>query len=163
MLTASPVLTLPARLPAALPEPVPVPESVPVPAALPESVPVPEPAPVPAVGAASGTTCCTPRTAAASPVRAPADEEALCHRVDATDDQIIALIVQRAALVHEIQRNRAEAGRPTTRLARETQVIARYRGSLGRAGVDLALRLLNLCRYRGGRGSAEASQASCHS
>ncbi|MCX5380977.1 chorismate mutase [Streptomyces sp. NBC_00091] len=90
------------------------------------------------------------------------NEEVLLHQVDTLDDQIIALVAHRAALVNEIQRDRTAAGGPGTRLSRETQVIARYSNSLGRPGVELALLLLNLCRYRG-RGSAAAAQAARHS
>lgn len=90
------------------------------------------------------------------------NEEVRLHQVDALDDEIISLVAQRVALVHEIQRERTAAGAPGTRLSRETQVIGRYGNGLGRPGVEVAMILLNLCRYRGS-GTAASAQAARHS
>lgn len=68
-------------------------------------------------------------------------------RIDALDAQIIALLLERAAVAREIGAARVAAGGTRLVLARENAVLDRYRQALGPDGTHLAMLLL-----RAGRG-----------
>ncbi|WP_052848664.1 chorismate mutase [Streptomyces avicenniae] len=67
-------------------------------------------------------------------------------RIDALDEQIIALITARVTASAEVQRARLAAGGRRVHLARENEILRRYHAGLGSAGTHVAMRLLELCR-----------------
>ncbi|MFF3404525.1 chorismate mutase [Streptomyces sp. NPDC002659] len=67
-------------------------------------------------------------------------------QLDALDDQLIALIRQRAVISAAAQSARIAIGGSRTDLARENRIIGRYHQALGSAGRDIALNLLHVCR-----------------
>lgn len=67
-------------------------------------------------------------------------------RIDAIDDQIIALVRDRVATSSELQLLRMAAGEPRIVHTRELQIVARYSDALGKPGAQLALTILELCR-----------------
>lgn len=69
-------------------------------------------------------------------------------RIDDLDRRIIALIGERVAASHEVQRTRIAAGGRRVQLSREMDVIARYREALDKPGTEVAMALLELCRGR---------------
>jgi chorismate mutase len=69
-------------------------------------------------------------------------------RIDALDDQLIALIEQRRQVSGSIQRLRVEAGGSRVEHSRENAILRRYSAALGDGGVELALAVLDLCRGR---------------
>ncbi|MFR9676283.1 chorismate mutase [Streptomyces sp. TR06-5] len=69
-------------------------------------------------------------------------------RIDALDEQIIALVRERMTVSAAIQQARIAAGGRRVHLAREMEILARYRSELGRPGTAVAMNLLELCRGR---------------
>ncbi|MEV6110903.1 chorismate mutase [Streptomyces sp. NPDC051940] len=70
------------------------------------------------------------------------------ERIDALDEQIIALVQQRMAVSASIQKARIESGGRRVNLSREMEILGHYRDELGRPGTALAMTLLELCRGR---------------
>lgn len=70
------------------------------------------------------------------------------ERIDALDNQIIALIQERVAVSAAIQQARITSGGRRVHLAREMEVLSRYSGALGKPGTSLAMTTLELCRGR---------------
>lgn len=69
-------------------------------------------------------------------------------RIDALDEQIIALVRERMTVSAGIQRARIASGGRRVHLSREMEILARYREELGRPGTAMAMTLLELCRGR---------------
>ncbi len=67
-------------------------------------------------------------------------------RIDALDEQIIALVRERMAVSAGIQGARMATGGRRVNLSREMEVLARYRAELGRPGTAMAMTLLELSR-----------------
>jgi chorismate mutase len=67
-------------------------------------------------------------------------------RIDAIDDQLLALIAQRRAVSTRIQQLRVEAGGSRVEHSRENAILRRYSDALGDGGVELALAVLDHCR-----------------
>ncbi|MDT0380525.1 chorismate mutase [Streptomyces sp. DSM 42041] len=70
------------------------------------------------------------------------------RRIDALDEQIIALVRERMTVSAGIQRARIASGGRRVHLAREMEILARYRDELGRPGTTMAMTLLELSRGR---------------
>ncbi|EST29512.1 hypothetical protein N566_21940 [Streptomycetaceae bacterium MP113-05] len=69
-------------------------------------------------------------------------------RIDALDEQIIALVRERMTVSAAVQSARIAAGGRRVNLSREMEILARYRDDLGKPGTALAMTLLELCRGR---------------
>ena len=67
-------------------------------------------------------------------------------RLDAIDEQILALVLARRDVSQQVQQLRRAAGGPRIEHARENEILARYSAALGRPGVSLAMAVLELCR-----------------
>jgi chorismate mutase len=65
------------------------------------------------------------------------------------DEQIVAMILRRAALIREHESARRVAGLPARELARETAFVRRYAARLGRHGAEVARSVLSLSRSAG--------------
>ena len=84
-----------------------------------------------------------------TPAATPAEEITEARaRIDALDEQIIALVRTRMSVSAGIQRARIAAGGRRVNLSREMEVLARYRTGLGRPGTAMAMTLLELSRGR---------------
>ena len=90
-------------------------------------------------------------------MNSPADDSATAlaltegrARIDAIDNEIIALVRERVATSGELQRIRMAAGEPRIAHTRELQIVAHYSDSFGKPGASLALTILELCRGRRG-------------
>jgi chorismate mutase len=70
------------------------------------------------------------------------------ERIDALDEQIIALVRERMDISAGIQRTRIESGGRRVHLSREMEVLNHYSDALGKPGTALAMTLLELCRGR---------------
>ena len=68
------------------------------------------------------------------------------EQLDAIDEQIRALVLQRRQVSQQVQQLRRAAGGPRIEHSRENEILARYSAALGRPGVSLALAVLELCR-----------------
>ncbi|OBH07733.1 MULTISPECIES: chorismate mutase [unclassified Mycobacterium] len=68
------------------------------------------------------------------------------ERIDALDERIIALVLERMFVSDKIQQARITSGGCRVHLSREMQVLRRYRESLGKPGTAFAMALLDLCR-----------------
>lgn len=66
--------------------------------------------------------------------------------IDNLDDQIINLLLQRAATSQQAQQRRLAAGGTRRDLNRERVLFARYQTSLGATGLEVAAAVLRLCR-----------------
>src|SRR5690348_10517659 len=69
-------------------------------------------------------------------------------RIDAIDDQLLALIAQRRVVSTRIQQLRVEAGGSRVEHSRENAILRRYSEALSDGGVELALAVLDHCRGR---------------
>ena len=67
-------------------------------------------------------------------------------QLDAIDEQIRSLVLQRRQVSQQVQQLRRAAGGPRIEHSRENEILARYSAALGRPGVSLALAVLELCR-----------------
>ena len=68
------------------------------------------------------------------------------EQLDAIDEQIRALVLQRRQVSQQVQQLRRAAGGPRIEHSRENEILARYSTALGKPGVSLALAVLELCR-----------------
>lgn len=68
------------------------------------------------------------------------------ERIDALDERIIALVLERMVVSARIQHARIASGGRRVNLSRETGILRRYRESLGRPGTAFSMALLELCR-----------------
>ena len=69
-------------------------------------------------------------------------------RIDAIDDQLLALVAQRRVVSTRIQQLRVKAGGSRVEHSRENAILRRYSEALGDGGVELALAVLDHCRGR---------------
>lgn len=69
-------------------------------------------------------------------------------RIDALDEQIIALVRERTAVSAVVQQARISAGGRRVSLSRENEILGHYRAELGKPGTALAMTLLELSRGR---------------
>lgn len=69
-------------------------------------------------------------------------------RIDALDEQIIALVRERMTVSSGIQHARIASGGRRVSLSREMEILTRYRAELGRPGTAMAMTLLELSRGR---------------
>jgi len=69
-------------------------------------------------------------------------------RIDAIDDDLLALLAQRRVVSTRIQQLRVEAGGSRVEHSRENAILRRYSDALGDGGVELALAVLDHCRGR---------------
>lgn len=74
------------------------------------------------------------------------DIDALRHRIDDLDNQMIAAWQERADLSAQIGALRMQAGGTRISLSREQQIIARFQAELGPIGAKLALLILEAGR-----------------
>jgi chorismate mutase len=72
----------------------------------------------------------------------------LRQRIDAIDEQLIALWRERATISQEVGATRVAAGGTRINLSREREIIDRFRGALGEDGTPLALLVLRAGRGR---------------
>jgi chorismate mutase len=72
----------------------------------------------------------------------------LRSQIDAMDDAIVRLVVERSRLSHRIQTARLNAGGTRVELGREREILAAYRAALGAEGPVLADAVLQVCRGR---------------
>jgi len=86
-------------------------------------------------------------------VDVPTDEagiEALRHRIDALDADLVRLIKERTAVSHAIGASRMAQGGPRISYSRELAILDRFR-DLGQPGSELAMLLLSMGRGKLGR------------
>jgi chorismate mutase len=83
-------------------------------------------------------------------------------RIDALDEEIIALVRRRLEVSGGIQAQRVASGGRRIEHSREVEIVNRYAAAFGRPGADLALALLTLARggARGSGGRAVVRKAS---
>ena len=74
------------------------------------------------------------------------NEQSERDRVNALDEQIIALLRERAEVANQIGRARLASGGTRLVLSREQDVIHKYRNALGATGTKLALLVLHMGR-----------------
>ena len=104
-------------------------------------IPTPIPAPSPTPGPAPSPTPSHPRADdGADPI------PVLREQIDALDEAIIALVVERARVSRRIQTARMNGGGTRVELGRERVVLAAYRDGLGTDGPHLADAVLRVCR-----------------
>ena len=84
------------------------------------------------------TAVTTDETAEAIPV--------LRTQIDALDDAIVRLVVERARLSARVQTARMNAGGTRVELGRERVILDAYRAALGPHGPSLAEAILQVCR-----------------
>ncbi|MFJ4919913.1 chorismate mutase [Streptomyces sp. NPDC088725] len=70
------------------------------------------------------------------------------ERIDALDEQIIALILERNTVSAAVQEARISQGGHRVSLSREMEILNHYRDALGKRGTALAMTLLELSRGR---------------
>ncbi|RIJ77418.1 chorismate mutase [Nakamurella silvestris] len=86
-------------------------------------------------------------------VDVPTDEagiDALRHRIDELDAELVRLIKERTAVSHAIGASRMAQGGPRISYSRELAILDRFR-DLGQPGTDLAMLLLAMGRGKLGR------------
>jgi len=69
-------------------------------------------------------------------------------RIDALDEQLIELVLERRRVSSQIQQLRIDAGGSRVSHVRENEILRHYADALGDGGVELALAVLELCRGR---------------
>lgn len=71
-------------------------------------------------------------------------------RLDAIDDALRALVLERVEVSRQVQALRRAQGQGGIQHARENLIVAGYVDALGEPGADIALAVLALCRGRVG-------------
>jgi chorismate mutase len=81
-------------------------------------------------------------------VEATAQIALLRGQIDALDEAIVRLLVERAQLSRRVQTARMNAGGTRVELGRERVIMEQYRAALGPQGPALAEAILQVCRGR---------------